>query len=63
MIEVAKLQAAREAAGLIDDAVVAVQDLAAREEGAFPMRERIRELRRIARALATLEGDLDRVYQ
>lgn len=63
MLYTSRLNEARAAADKIDAALVAVQNLADGEPQEFPMRARIMELRRIARALAKLEADLDRVFE
>ncbi len=58
----AKLAEVRKAVDKIDDAVLAVQGLADREDQNFPNRPRLTELRRISRTLAHLERDLQELY-
>ncbi len=62
IIAQAKLDEVRVAVNKIDEAVLAVQGLAAREDQNFPNRPRLKELRRISRTLAQQETALQELF-
>lgn len=62
MLQVDHLVEVQKTVVQIDKAVTMVQDLADREDQTFPDAERLKELRRISRTIASCETALQRLF-